>query len=104
MKVVILAGGFGTRLAEETEIKPKPMVEIGGRPMLWHIMKSYAADDVHEFVVCAGYKSEQIKRYFLDYYSTNGDLTVDLRDGRVSVRRKGGEDWVVHIVDTGLET
>src|SRR5687767_10629593 len=104
MKVVILAGGLGTRLAEETEIKPKPMVEIGGRPMLWHIMKSYEADGFHEFVICAGYKGDLIKRFFMDYYHTNCDITVDLRDGRLIGRRKAGEDWIVHIVDTGQDT
>lgn len=104
MKVVILAGGFGTRLAEETEIKPKPMVEIGGRPMLWHIMKHYAQFGHKEFYIALGYKSEVIKRYFLDYSGLTGDLTVDLGTGEIRNGARDCEDWVVHLIDTGANT
>lgn len=104
MKVVILAGGLGTRLAEETEIKPKPMIEIGGRPILWHIMKHYAHYGFKEFFLALGYKGEVIKRYFLDYYSLNGSMTIDLAKGKVEVYDKKCEDWVVHLMDTGQET
>jgi glucose-1-phosphate cytidylyltransferase len=104
MKVVILAGGFGTRLAEETEVKPKPMVEIGGRPMLWHIMKHYAQFGHKEFYVALGYKSEVIKRYFLDYSGLTGDLTVNLGNGEVRTGPRDCEDWVVHLIDTGADT
>lgn len=104
MKVVILAGGFGTRLQEETEIKPKPMVEIGGRPMLWHIMKIYAAAGFNEFLVALGYKGEVIKSYFLNYFHLHSDFSVFLWDGQVKVKGKSQEDWVVHLIDTGLNT
>ncbi len=104
MKVVILAGGLGTRLAEETELRPKPMIEIGDQPILWHIMKSYAVHGHREFFIAAGYKGEQIKRYFLDYHSLNGSLTVELGTGRVHQHEKQTEDWIVHVVDTGLNT
>jgi glucose-1-phosphate cytidylyltransferase len=101
MKVVILAGGIGSRLREETEVKPKPMVTIGGRPILWHIQKIYARHGFREFVVALGYKGEAIKRYFRDYHELGGDLTVDLARGAVSVERRHREDWIVHLVDTG---
>ncbi|HZS38696.1 MAG TPA: glucose-1-phosphate cytidylyltransferase [Polyangia bacterium] len=104
MKVVILAGGFGTRLSEETEIKPKPMVEIGGRPILWHIMKGYARHGFNEFVIALGYKGESIKEYFLNYPDHNSDLTVQTATGHVSRRKTPPEDWIVHLQDTGLET
>ncbi len=104
MKVVILAGGLGTRLAEETEIKPKPMVEIGGRPILWHIMKHYAHYGFNEFFIALGYKGEVIKRYFLDYLSLNGNMTVDLSSGKVEKHTRECEDWIVHLIDTGQET
>jgi glucose-1-phosphate cytidylyltransferase len=104
MKVAILAGGHGTRLAEETEIRPKPMVEIGGQPILWHIMKHYAAHGFDEFVIAAGYRSEQIKRYFLDYASLNGNMTVDLATGTVQRHARETDRWTVHIVDTGVDT
>jgi glucose-1-phosphate cytidylyltransferase len=104
MKVVILAGGFGTRLAEETDRIPKPMVEIGGRPILWHIMKHYAHYGFKEFFIALGYKGEVIKRYFLDYYLINSNLTINLSNGDVQVHNKQGEDWIVHLVDTGLHT
>ncbi|MBU1206894.1 MAG: glucose-1-phosphate cytidylyltransferase [Proteobacteria bacterium] len=104
MKVVILAGGLGTRLAEETEIKPKPMVEIGGRPILWHILKHYAHYGFKEFFVALGYKGEMIKRFFLDYFNLNGNMTVRL--AKCEVERHAGisDDWTVHLMDTGQET
>ncbi len=104
MKVVILAGGLGTRLAEETEVVPKPMVEIGGRPILWHIMKHYAYYGLKEFVIALGYKGEVIKRYFLDYYSLNSNMVINLSNGDMQVHNKQSEDWLVHLIDTGLST
>src|SRR5215217_162347 len=104
MKVVILAGGLGSRLAEETELKPKPMVEIGGRPILWHILKQYAHYGFKEFVIALGYKGESIKRYFLDYRSLSSNMTVDLARGKVEVHQNDAEDWLVHLIDTGQET
>ncbi len=104
MKVVILAGRLGARLAEETEVKPKPMVEIGGRPILWHIMKHDAYYGFKEFLFALGYKDEVIKRYFLDYYTLNGSMTIDLSDGKVQRHSKDCEDWIVHMMETGLET
>lgn len=101
MKVVILAGGLGTRLAEETEIKPKPMVEIGGRPILWHIMKIYSHYGFREFYVALGYKGEAIKRFFFDYHSLNGDISMDFASGAVNVENRDCEDWTVHLIDTG---
>src|SRR6476660_1863660 len=104
MKAVILAGGFGTRLAEETEVRPKPMVEIGGHPILWHIMKHYAHHGLAEFFVALGYKGEVIKRYFLDYYSLSSNMTVGLQSGKAEVIDSHPEDWTVHLMDTGLAT
>lgn len=104
MRVAILAGGLGTRLAGETELKPKPMVEIGGRPILWHIMKHFAHYGLNEFVLALGYKGEVIKRYFMEYYRLSGNLTVNLASGEVRSGGNPAEDWVVHLVDTGLET
>lgn len=102
-KVVILAGGMGTRLAEQTEIRPKPMVEIGGRPIIWHIMQRYARYGFNEFVVALGYKGDVIKRYFRDYCALHGNMTVRLRDGDVQVHARDAEDWTVSLVDTGLD-
>ncbi len=104
MKVGILAGGLGSRLAEETEIKPKPMVEIGGKPILWHIMMHYAAYGLNEFAVALGYKGEVIKRYMVDYSSLTANLTVNLKNGQV--QRHGGEtlDWTVDLVETGMSS
>jgi glucose-1-phosphate cytidylyltransferase len=104
MKVAILAGGHGTRLSEETELRPKPLVEIGGRPILWHIMKIYAAHGYREFVVALGYKGEAVKDYFLHRYHRTRTLTVDLGRGDVKTRGEGEEDWVVHLLDTGIDT
>jgi glucose-1-phosphate cytidylyltransferase len=110
MKVAILAGGLGSRISEETEVKPKPMVEIGGRPILWHIMKIYAHHDLTDFVVALGYKGEYIKRWMVDYCSLQSDLTVSLKDGQVSPHQNGngngqnGEDWTIDLVDTGHDT
>ena len=104
MKVVILAGGLGTRLREVTEVKPKPMVEIGGRPILWHIMKSYAAYGFNEFVIALGYKGEVIKNYFLNYHYHNHDLVISLKNGQVSVENGDCEDWTIHLLDTGIES
>jgi glucose-1-phosphate cytidylyltransferase len=101
-KVVILAGGIGSRLAEQTEVRPKPMVEIGGRPILWHIMKSYAHYGFKEFVIALGYKGELVKRYFLDYCTLAGNMTVRLSDGHVEVKKRESDDWTIHLVDTGL--
>ena len=104
MKVVILAGGLGTRLSEETVVKPKPMVEIGGHPILWHIMKHYAHHGFKEFYVALGYRGEAVKRFFLDYVNLSGSMTINLSCGRVETRDQECEDWVIHLVDTGLET
>ena len=104
MKVVILAGGLGSRLAEETELKPKPLVEIGGRPILWHIMKHYSHFGFDEFLIALGYKGEEVKRYFLDYYKLNGSMTVNLGNGSVETSGKECENWLVHLIDTGLHT
>jgi glucose-1-phosphate cytidylyltransferase len=104
MKVVLLAGGYGTRLSEETELRPKPMVEIGGRPMLWHIMKMYAHYGFNEFIICCGYKSYYIKDYFYHYYMHAADITVDLADNTVAYHNSASEPWKITLVDTGLET
>ena len=104
MKVLILAGGLGTRLAEETEVKPKPMVEVGEHPIVWHIMKSYAHYGFNEFFLALGYKGEVIKRYFLDHYSLGGSLRVNLASGLVEDLEKDTEDWTVHLMDTGQQT
>jgi glucose-1-phosphate cytidylyltransferase len=104
MKTVILAGGLGTRLSEETALRPKPMVEIGGRPILWHIMQIYSLQGFNEFIVCLGYKGHMIKEYFLNYSTYNADLTVDLREGKVTVHRSVSEPWTIRLVDTGEAT
>ena len=104
MKVVILAGGLGTRLSEETALRPKPMVEIGGQPILWHIMKHYAHHGFTEFICAVGYKGEVIKRYFLDYQMLSGGITIDFSRGEIQHHSKEIEDWTVHLVDTGQQT
>ena len=104
MKTVILAGGLGTRLAEETTVRPKPMMEIGGKPILWHIMNIYAAGGHEEFVVALGYKGEVIKDYFLNFYALNNDISVNLRLGTVAIRGGRQPNWQIHLVDTGLCT
>ncbi|MDR2496771.1 MAG: glucose-1-phosphate cytidylyltransferase [Tannerellaceae bacterium] len=104
MKAVILAGGFGTRLSEATSLIPKPMVEIGGKPILWHIMKTYSYYGVNDFVVCCGYKQYIIKEYFANYFRHNCDLTVDLSDDSIQIHDNKSEKWKVTMVDTGLNT
>lgn len=104
MKVGILAGGYGSRLAEETEIKPKPMVEIGGKPILWHIMMLYSHFGFNQFVVALGYKGHVIKKYMVDYSSLNSNLTVNLGNGQIHRHGADGQDWVVDLIDTGLNT
>ena len=105
MKVVILAGGYGTRISEESHLKPKPMVEIGGKPILWHIMKEYTARGFIEFIICAGYKQQFIKEWFADYYLYNSDVTFDFANGGdMQVHNNISEPWKVTIVDTGLNT
>ncbi len=103
MKIVILAGGLGTRLSEETEIRPKPMVEIGGRPILWHIMKHYAHHGLKEFFIALGYRGEVIKRFFMDFPLLDGSMSIDFASGHID-RQDESEDWVVHLKDTGQET
>jgi len=106
MKAVILCGGLGTRLSEETALKPKPMIEIGGLPILWHIMKGYAVHGIREFVLALGYKGEMIKDFFLNYRYRSRSLTVELHPGRIQVHDDGAasEDWTVHLLDTGANT
>src|SRR5215212_4813560 len=103
MKAVILAGGLGTRISEETELRPKPMIEIGAKPLLWHVMKIYAAQGIDEFVVCLGYRGYVIKEYFANYYLHMGDVTFDLRDNSMEVHQSGAEPWRVTLIDTGEE-
>lgn len=104
MKLVILAGGSGTRLSEETIVKPKPLVEIGGYPIIWHIMKIYSLHGVKDFVICCGYKGSMIKDYFLNYFNFNSDLSIDLKSNEISILKKSNEDWKITLVDTGLNT
>jgi glucose-1-phosphate cytidylyltransferase len=104
MKAVILAGGLGTRISEETHLKPKPMIEIGGRPILWHIMKSYSAHNVNDFVICCGYKGYVIKEYFANYFLHMSDVTFDMTHNTMEVHHKKAEPWRVTLVDTGDDT
>src|SRR5690349_14186620 len=105
MKVVILAGGMGTRLAEHTDVRPKPMVEVGGHPLLWHLMKYFSTFGHREFIVALGYRGEFIKRWFLDYHALSGSKTLDLKTGKVtSYSDEGAEDWKLHLMDTGVDT
>ena len=104
MKAVILAGGLGTRISEETHLKPKPMIEIGGKPILWHILKMYSAHGVNEFVICCGYKGYIIKEYFANYFLHMSDVTFDMANNRMEVHHKHAEPWRVTLVDTGEDT
>jgi glucose-1-phosphate cytidylyltransferase len=104
MKAVILAGGLGTRLSEETSVRPKPMVEIGGKPILWHIMKMYSHHGIHDFVVCCGYKGYVIKEYFANYFLHMSDVTFDMKHNRMEVHSERAEPWTVTLVDTGDES
>jgi glucose-1-phosphate cytidylyltransferase len=102
MQTVILAGGFGTRLSEETKIIPKPMIEIGNKPILWHIMKIYSHYGYNDFIICGGYKQDYIKEYFKNYFIKNSDVSFDLKNNSVKIHRKQNEDWKITIVDTGI--
>jgi len=104
MKAIILAGGLGTRISEETHLKPKPMVEIGGRPILWHVMKIYSAHGINDFIICAGYKGYVIKEYFANYFMHMSDVTFDMKENKMEVRQRRSEPWRVTIVDTGEQT
>ena len=104
MKCVILAGGLGTRISEETHLKPKPMIEIGGRPILWHIMKLYSAHDVNDFIICCGYKGYVIKEYFANYFLHMSDVTFDMTTNNMAVHQQNAEPWRVTLVDTGEDT
>lgn len=105
MKAVILAGGFGTRISEESHLRPKPMIEIGGQPILWHVMKIYSAYGINDFIICAGYKQQIIKEYFANYYLHRSDITFDFQNGgAMTVHNNISEPWKVTIVDTGYET
>ena len=104
MKVLILAGGYGTRISEESDVKPKPMIEIGGKPILWHIMKHYSHYGFNEFVILLGYKSYVIKEYFANYYLHNSDVTIDTANQKLEIHNNYSEDWKITLVDTGLDT
>lgn len=104
MKVVILAGGFGTRISEESRLKPKPMIEIGEKPILWHIMNIYSHYGFHDFIICLGYKGDQIKKYFSEYFLSQADVTFDLKEQKISFHQHNVEPWKVTLVDTGLYT
>ena len=104
MKAVILAGGLGTRISEETHLRPKPMIEIGGKPILWHVMKIYSSHGVNEFIICCGYKGYLIKEYFFNYFQHNSDVTIDLRNDQIEIHERYVEPWRVTLVDTGEDT
>ena len=104
MKTVILAGGYGTRISEESNVRPKPMVEIGGKPILWHIMKIYYAHGISDFIICCGYKSYVIKEYFSNYFLRASDITIDMKDNNIEVHSNNSEPWRVTLVDTGEST
>jgi glucose-1-phosphate cytidylyltransferase len=104
MKAVILAGGLGSRLSEETILRPKPMIELGGKPMLWHIMKIYSNYGINDFIICLGYKGYLIKEYFANYFLHTSDVTFDLRNNKSTVHQSSSEPWVVTLVDTGIDT
>lgn len=104
VKAVILAGGLGTRISEETQLKPKPMIEIGGKPILWHIMKIYSAHGIYDFIICCGYKSSVIKEYFANYFLYMSDVTFDMRSNKMEVHQNGTDPWRVTLIDTGERT
>jgi len=104
VKAVILAGGYGTRLSEETSVRPKPMVEIGAKPILWHIMKIFSAYGIHEFIICCGYKGHMIKQYFSQYFLEVSDITFDMKENKMNVHTNGSDPWKVTLVDTGEKT
>jgi glucose-1-phosphate cytidylyltransferase len=104
MKALILAGGLGTRLSEETDIKPKPMVEVGGQPILWHILKTYSHYGINEFVILLGYKGYYIKEYFANYFLHQSDVTIDISNGDMDVHNNSSEPWKITLLDTGFDT
>ncbi len=104
MKAVILAGGYGTRISEETGIRPKPMIEIGGKPILWHIMKIYSAYDIKDFIICCGYKGYMIKEYFANYFLYMSDVTFDIKNNKTKIHQNGAEPWRITLLDTGEKT
>ena len=101
MKAVILAGGLGTRISEETDLKPKPMIEIGGKPILWHIMKTYSLHGINDFIICCGYKGYLIKEYFSNYYLHSSDVTINLKDNSIDIKKKNTEPWSITLINTG---
>ena len=104
MKVVIFAGGLGTRISEESHLRPKPMIEIGGRPIIWHIMKIYESFGYNEFIICCGYKANIIKEYFINYFLYNSDITIEIENNKLDVHTTNSESFKVTLVDTGIET
>ncbi|KTD36420.1 glucose-1-phosphate cytidylyltransferase (CDP-glucose pyrophosphorylase) [Legionella nautarum] len=104
MKAVILAGGLGTRISEETSVRPKPMIEIGGKPILWHIMKLYSAHNIHNFVICLGYKGYVIKEYFANYFLHMSDVTLDITNNKIEIHQNNAEPWLITLVETGERT
>ena len=104
MKAIILAGGLGTRISEESQYRPKPLIEIGGMPILWHIMKTYSSYGINDFVICCGYKGYMIKEYFANYFLHMSDVTFDMKNNEMNVLRKSAESWNVTLVDTGINT
>lgn len=104
MKAIILAGGFGTRISEETILKPKPLIEIGGMPLLWHVMKNYSHHNINEFIICCGYKGYMIKEYFANYFLHTSDVTIDVKNNKMDVHKRFTEPWKVTLVDTGVDT
>ena len=104
VKAVILAGGLGTRISEESHMKPKPMIEIGGRPILWHIMKIYSSHGINDFIICCGYRGYLIKEYFSNYFLHMSDVTIKLKNNKLSVQRKDAEPWKITLVDTGIDS
>ncbi|MBA2652448.1 MAG: glucose-1-phosphate cytidylyltransferase [Tatlockia sp.] len=104
MKAVILAGGLGTRISEETGLRPKPMIEIGGKPILWHIMKLYSAHNIHNFIICLGYKGYVIKEYFANYFLHMSDVTLDISNNKIEIHQNNAEPWLITLVDTGEHT